>query len=177
MKFQKGLLEEFAKPAPASDVTADNDNEPVRELTSYEDRPPVQIEGEHLFETLDVEVNSTRKYAKVFGGVVLFVVAAGIVIAYFLQPGIGDRVRDPGGYEAAVREHFLTMEKRTATDIVFYKCEGFYSAKVGVETRNDLPNPIFKLDTYSARVSQNGGQWSISAVPVGDGEVFLPCRS
>lgn len=176
MKFQKGLLEDLEKVSTDAVQPALDDHETVSEPDRQKVAAPISVAGEHLFETLDVEVSSTRKYTRVFGVVVLFVVAAGIAIGYLLQPGIGDRVRDPGGYEAAVREHFLTKEKRTATDIIFYKCDGFYGAKVGVETRNDLQNPVFKLDTYSARVSQSGDQFSISAFPVGDGQAFVPCK-
>lgn len=165
MKFQKGLLSEQEKRQRAA-------GEPPQQEAA--ERGPV--DGSHLFETLEEEKSGGRKYFKLFSVVVVFVIIAGIAIGYFTLPGVGDVVRAPAALELTVRDHFLIKEKRTATDIVFYQCEGFYSARVGVETRSDIPNPLFRIDTYAARIASRGEQWEITAVPIAAGEQFASCK-
>lgn len=177
MKFQKGLLSEDEPAKPAG--TAERQAIPGPTLASHKDAarmPNAAADSGHLFETLEEEESGSRKYIKVFGAVVVLVIVAAVLIGYFMLPGVGDKVRVPAGVELAVRDHFLTKEKRTATDIEFYQCDGYFGARVGVETRTDLPNPIFKLDTYSARVAKQGDSWEISATPLASGEKYTPCR-
>jgi hypothetical protein len=185
MKFQKGILSETADPGPpkamASRETVPVAKEklqpsPTQTGSQRGSVPTPSLAEERLFETLEKETGNARKYLKVFGILVLLIIVVGIGVAYLTLPSVGDKVRAPAGLEDAVRDHFLTKEKRTATDIVFYKCDGFFGARVGVETRNDLPNPIFKLDSYSAKAVPNGTQWDITAAPLGTNEEYSPCR-
>ena len=181
MKFQKGLLDDIAPAVPPSSVSATQDVVPVQEEVRPVERKPTAtpipiVEKERLFETLEKETSGARKYLMVFGVVVLLVVAIGGTIAYLTLPGVGDKVRLPAVAEIAVRDHFLTKEKRTATDIIFYQCEGYYDARVGVETRTDIPNPLFRLDTYTARVTPRGDQWEIIAAPITAPEQFAACK-
>lgn len=183
MKFQKGLLsdalppEQPATPAavePPAVVVWEEEAPPIKAQPTT--APPIVVEKERLFETLEKETSNARKYLAVFAVIVIVVIAGGIAIAYLTLPGIGDKVRVPAGVEIAVRDHFLTKEKRTATDIVFYQCEGFYSARVGVETRTDIPNPLFQIATYTARVAARGDQWEITAAPVAPPAEFSACK-
>jgi len=170
MKFQKGLLSDRVPDQPATPAAV----EPPT-VVVWDEAPPVKaqasaatqvfVEKERLFETLEKETSNARKYLTVFGVVVLLVIAIGAAIAYLTLPGVGDRVRVPAEVEIAVRDHFLIKEKRTATDIIFYQCEGYYGARVGVETRTDIPNPLFRIDTYSTRVAAREGQWDTAAAP------------
>jgi len=177
MKFQKGLLADTGtdqpKPAPPPAARI-QPPAPVRQrATSPSTFVP---ESDHLFETVREETGSERNYLKLLAIVVIGVVVIGAAAFYFTLPGVGDTVRAPAGLELAVRDHFLTTQKRTATDIIFYKCDGYFGARVGVETRNDLPNPLFRIDTYSARAIDRGGQWEITAAPIAPPEQFTPCK-
>lgn len=160
MKISKGIL-------------SDEDDKPVE----HADVVPLggEVEKNRLFQTLKEEEPSERNYLKLLGIVAIIVLVAGIAISYLMMPGVGDEIRAPKGLEPAVRDHFLTKEKRTATDITFYQCEGFFWARVGVETRSDIPNPIFKIATYSARATANGDAWNITAQPVTSPETDKPC--
>lgn len=178
MKFQKGLLSdtEPGKPSEPVKQQAANVPPPVAQPESAKLPLPSVVEGGHLFETLEEEKSGSRKYLKLFAIVVLVVIAAGLAIGYFMLPKVGDKVRVPTNVELAVRDHFLTKEKRTATDIEFYQCDGFFGAKVGVETRTDIANPLLKLDTYSARIARRGDAWEITASPIAEGERYTPCQ-
>ena len=177
MKFQKGLLddlvpEEFRKNRPV-DRSLDLEQ---RGRNIYIEQLPDGGSKDHLFETLAEESNRERSYLKVFGVVVLAVIVLAAAVFYLTLPGKGDVVRAPAGLELAVRDHFLTAQKRTATDIIFYQCDGYYDARVGVETRNDLPNPLFQIGTYSARATEGDGRWEITAAPVDPPAAFVACR-
>lgn len=163
MKFHEGALDDAVPPAGP-------------ERTPSPHSPPALPGEGHLFETLEEEKTGTRKYIKLFAVVVLLVVGAGIAGFYLMIPGVGDRIRMPASFELQVRDHFLTVEKRTAADIAFFQCNGYISARVGVETRSDMPNPVFRLNTYSARIIGPEGQLQITATPVPANEQFAPCR-
>lgn len=182
MKFQKGLLNDVVPAAqPAAPAVEKSDAVTVQpEIRPIEPTPtagqlPV-VEKDRLFETLEKETSNARKYLAVFGVVVVIVLAIGGTIAYLWLPSIGDRVRVSAPVEMAVRDHFLVKEKRTATEISFYHCEGFYGARVGVETRTDIPNPIFRIDTYSAKIVERDGGWEITAAPLASPAGFEPCK-
>lgn len=170
MKFQKGILlsdeEKAALRAAASKPTPAN-----RAAVS------VDVEKNRLFETQQEFADSSGRYLKVFGVIAVGILIAGLAIAYVMQPGIGDHVRARDGMEEAVREHMLAVQKRDATDIVFYKCDGFYWARVGVEIRKDIPNPIFRIDKYSARLAQAGEKlWTVTAQPITASQQDIPCN-
>jgi hypothetical protein len=173
MKFQKGLLLSDEEKAALRSASAAKTVE-AKPLTQ-----PVlgEIEKNRLFETQQEFADSSGHYLKVFGAIAVGLLIAGLVIAYAMQPGVGDQVRAREGMEEAVREHLLTVQKRTATDIVFYKCDGFYWARAGVEIRKDLPNPVFRIDKYSARLTQAGETlWNVTAQPIAGAELDTPCK-
>lgn len=177
MKFQKGLLSDKEnEPAPR---TPDVPVEPkARQEKHIQPIPvePIEIEKDRLFETVKETSNSGRRYVIAIGIFSIFVTIAAIGGGYLMRPGVGDRITSPRGLEAALREHFLTKEKRDSTDIAFYQCESFYWARVGVETRNDLPNPIFRIGTYAARATPDGESWAIEAAPITSPEMDFPCK-
>lgn len=138
--------------------------------------PPPKLADDRLFETQQELTGSTRNYLKAFGLIVLVLAAAGAALFYFTLPDIGDQVRASRGAEAAVRDSLLLNQKRTATDIVFYKCNGFYWARVGVETRTDVANPLMRVPYYYARLRENGDSWDVAAAPITAPELDRPCN-
>jgi hypothetical protein len=176
MKFQKGILNDVAPKKPAISVPRP---EPAEIPPPKPEPKPVvlrEVEKNRLFETQEEFEGSSKNYLKIFAVVVGLIVIASVGIFYFTLPNVGDQVRTPPGLEDAVREHFLSKEKRTATDVVAYKCDGFYWLRVGVETRKDMPNPVYKIGTYAARGTEGGsGEWQVTAQPVPSGE-GTPCQ-
>lgn len=131
----------------------------------------------HLFETVEKKTESSRRYLKLFAVVVIVVIVVGLAISYLTLPGVGDKVLAPTGMEMAIRDHFLTTEKRTAADIEIYYCGEFYWSRVGVETRTDMPNPLLRVGTYAARAAPAGeSAWKITAAPITSPEMNEPCR-
>ncbi|MFL6373210.1 MAG: hypothetical protein ACJ73D_00955 [Pyrinomonadaceae bacterium] len=165
MKIQKGVLADppEAKPEPPK---------PER-------RPAptaAVVEKDRLFETLDKGRSGNRNYAKLFLIAVVIVLIAGGVIFYMTLPGVGDKVRAPKGLQQAVRDHLLDKQKRVATDITFYYCGGdSYWAESGVEKRSDIPNPVYKLDTYTVNAKGKDPSWEITSKPVKSPEENKPC--
>ena len=131
MKFQKGLLNDISqppnKPAPAEPPKPAPPPQPATPQ-----KPRVTLQPDRLFETQEEFAGSSRNYLKLFGIVIVLIVVAAGAFFYFTLPGIGDQVRAPAGAELAVRDNLLTVQKRTATDVVFYQCEGYYWARSGV---------------------------------------------
>jgi hypothetical protein len=166
-KFQKGVLTDRVSQKAVEPNAAKSPQEAVR---------PVVLQDDRLFETREEFEGSSRNYLKLLAIVVGVVAIAGAAVFYFTLPGIGDPIHAPAGAEDAVRDNLLTKQKRTATDIVFFKCEGFYWARAGVETRKDIPNPIYKIGTYAAKVTQTGESWDVSAQPVTSPDLDVPCK-
>ena len=182
MKFQKGILSEeqqaeaagikFGEGVRLQPVSAT----PVPERTATP-AVPRTVEKDRLFETQEKVSSGSKHYLVVLGVVAVVVLIAGGVLYFVMQPGIGDEISTPKPAEAAVRDHFLTKEKRSATDMTFYKCDGFLWARVGVETRNDVPNPLMKIGTYKANVTtQPDGSFAITAAPISSPDQDTPCR-
>jgi hypothetical protein len=185
MKFAKGLLDDVIvgdKPqvakAPAPVAALETRSVAPAEPPVETPRPVVIVEKEHLFETQQKVVESSRNYLKIFGIVVILIAVAGTAIFYFTLPGIGDRIRVSREMEDAVRAHFLEKEKRTADDITFYKCDQYTWARTEVETRTDIPgNPLAKVNAYATRITDSGnGTFQITATPITSPEIDTPCR-
>ena len=173
MKFQKGILSDPEPKKPAISVPP-----PEPKATTPKPEPIVlrPVEKDRLFETQEEFKGSSRNYLKVFGVVVGVLLAVAATIFYFTFPAPGDRIRTPAGLEDATREHLLSKEKRTATDVVTYKCDGYYWLRIGVETRQDMPNPVYKVGTYSAKAEEDpSAGWQITAQPIMSGE-GVPCQ-
>lgn len=174
MKFAKGLLTDDA-PKP--------DNKPVKPPLAHPQpeslrtaAEPIVVEKNRLFQTVEENQGSSRKYLGVLGILAVLVSIGGAVAWYLNRPGVGDKIRVSSQIEVTVRDHFLMKEKRTATDISFYQCDGFIWARVGVETRNDIPNPLLRIPTYKARISQDGDAASVTAAPIMSPPDDQPCN-
>ena len=130
-----------------------------------------------LFETQQRKASSSKNYLKLLLIVALIVVVAGAVIYYVTLPGVGSQVLAPKGLEDEIRSYFLDKQKRTAEDVTFYKCENSYWARVGVQTRSDIPgNPVYKVSRYRAKATRrDDGTWDISASPITESEMDVPC--
>ncbi|MBK7393057.1 MAG: hypothetical protein IPI64_07090 [Chloracidobacterium sp.] len=166
MKFQKGILSDNKPVAPAS-----------QPQSTQSPAATAVVEKDRLFQTVKEETGSERNYLKVLGIVVGLVVIVGGIVFYLTLPGVGDQVRGSTQMEMAVRDHFLTKEKRTATDITFYQCDKYFWARVGVEVRTDIKtNPIYALDKYAARIEPSGSAFNIIATPVTSPEIDVPCK-
>jgi hypothetical protein len=136
-----------------------------------------EVEKNRLFETLDNEHTSNRSYAKLLAAAIVVVLIAGGVIFYMTLPKPGDIVRAPKGLEQAVRDHLSEKQKRDANDITFYFCgPGSYRARAGVETRKDIPNPVYKIGSYAVTAKGSDGDWSISSKPVNTADDDRPCN-
>lgn len=171
MKIQKGVLADAAQEKPEP-LSSEPSPAPVPAIAST----PPQVEKDRLFETLAKERSSSRNYAKLFLIAVVVVLISGGVAFYMMLPGVGDAVRAPKGLEQAVRDHLLDKQKRVATDIVFYYCAGdSYWAHAGVETRTDIRNPVYKLDTYAVNAKGQDPNWDITSKPVNSPEDDKPC--
>lgn len=162
MKFQKGLLDEI------------ND----AKVETPPATTPVEVEKNRLFQTVKEETGSERSYLKLLGIVAVFVLIGGGLLLYFMQPGVGDRIKAPTETEMALRDHFQLKEKRTATDIVFYQCDKYLWAHVDVEKRTDIKtNPVYAIDKYTARIEPAGeSKFNITATPITDPSLDVPCK-
>ncbi len=169
MKFQKGLLDELSE-SPKQPAPRPVEKPPVQRTA------PIVVEKDRLFQTVEETKKSSGSYLKVLAAVCVLVAVGGAILWYVNRPGVGDKVRVSAQMELAVRDHFLFSEKRTATDIAFYQCEGSHWARVGVETRTDMPNPLMRVGTFAAKITPSGDTWSIIASPITSPELDVPCK-
>ncbi len=162
MKFQHGIF--------------DDDTKTER---SPEERSLIggDVEKNRLFETLKEETKSERSYLRLLALVVVPILIVGGAIFYFTLPGYGDRVRPPTAMEMAIRDQMLTKHQRTSTDIDIYYCKDFYWARIGVESRTDVPgNPLAAVTAYTARITSLGQEkWQIDAIPITEPGPVKPC--
>lgn len=148
-----------------SETTVTDDVRYKMGLFDEETDPITQPDDKNrLFETQQEITGFNRHYLKLLLIVAVFVIVAGSIIYYITLPGLGDQVLGPKGLEENVRSYFLDAQKRTATDITFFYCGGYYSAKVDVEARYDIPgNPQASIPTFWAKAEpRDGGAWEIS---------------
>jgi hypothetical protein len=131
-----------------------------------------------LFETHQKSGKSIRNYEKFFIPIVVLVIAAIAAVVYFSLPGVGDQVRPAQDLYDAVYDHMLTSEKRTATDMTFYYCDSFYTAKVTVEPKSTAPTKPEDVATQFKIVARKGddGTWQISDTAVRPKEEITPCQ-
>ncbi|MBK9216364.1 MAG: hypothetical protein IPM59_12380 [Chloracidobacterium sp.] len=163
MKFQHGIFDDEKKVEPPQ-----------------EERPSIggQVEKNRLFETLKKETKSERSYARLLALVAVPILIVGGAIFYFTLPGYGDRVRPPTAMEMAIRDQMLTKHQRTSTDIDVYYCKDFYWARIGVESRTDVPgNPLAAVTTYTARITSLGQEkWQVETTPLTEPGTARPCE-
>jgi hypothetical protein len=176
MKFAKGILTEPEETRPEAAPAAAAPGART-ERPAEAPRTTTGVEKDRLFQTVNESERSGKKYLILLFAVCCIVAVVASAAWYAMRPGIGDRVTPPRGLELAIRDHFLQKEKRVATDIAFHLCDGYYWARVGVETRTDLPNPLMRVDTYAASARESDGSWSITARPGQSPEVLVPCST
>lgn len=143
------------------------------------DPPPIDPNDKsRLFQTVSRSPSSSRNYVKTFLPIVGLVVIAGIVFFYWTIPGIGDTFRPQPELDLGVRYHLLEKRGRVATDITFYKCDGFTWALADVEKRPDIPDPVLKLGTYVVKaVPFEANSWDFTSRPLEAGEKPAPCSN
>ncbi len=148
------------------------------DLSPDEPAATADVEKDHLFQTVKETSGSSRNYLKLLLIVAVFVAVAGAAIYYLTLPGPGDKILGPKGLEDQVRSHFKEKEKRNATDITFFQCEGFIWARVNVEKRPDIQtDPIYRIDRYRAKAVQLAdNKWDISATPITADNMDIPCN-
>lgn len=173
MKFAKGLLtdDEQKKALEEREVAVASPRAAVDARVSG----PVVVDKNRLFQTVEESKGSSRKYIGVLGVVAVLVAVGGAVVWYLNRPGVGSNIRVSAETELALRDHFLIKEKRTATDISFFQCDGFIWARVGVETRTDMPNPLLRIPIYKARLMPSGDATVITAAPITSPAEDQPC--
>lgn len=131
-----------------------------------------------LFQTVSRERSSLVGYLKIFLPIAGLVVLAGIAFYFFTIPGVGDSIRPQTELDLAVRYHLLETRGRIATDITYYKCDGFTWAKADVEKRPDIPNPVLQLGSYVVRAVPSGtNSWEFTSKPLQSGEKPAPCSA
>lgn len=134
-----------------------------------------------LFETQEKKKNvrSVRDYAKFFLPIALVVIVGIAAVVYFLSPGIGDTVRPSNELYNAVYDHMLTNEKRTANEVIFYKCDGYYWVKVLAEPRAYPPSNLEDaVNQYRLSVRENAdGSRQIATLPLPAKEDDVPCKA
>ena len=132
-----------------------------------------------LFETQEKSVKSVHAYAKILLPIALLVIVGLAAVMYFFSPGIGDPVRPPQELSDAVYDYMLTHEKRTASEMTFYKCDGYYSVKIVAEPRSYPPsNLLDAVNQYRLTVREDeGGSRRIATLPLPTNEDDAPCKA
>lgn len=130
-----------------------------------------------LFETQARESRGVRDHLKRFLPVIVvaIIVVGGVI--YLMQPGIGDAVAVPTQIKDAVYDYMLTKEKRTATEMTFYKCDGYYWVKILAQPRAYPPSVLDDpVNQYRLEVrSSNGTTADIRTLPSPANASNKPC--
>jgi len=131
-----------------------------------------------LFETQQKTSKSVHDYVKHFLPFALIVIVGLGVLYYFLQPGVGDEVRASDEMYTSVYDHMLTKEKRTASEMTFYKCDGYYWVKVLAQPR--VYPPSLRLDPVNqyrlTAKEQPDGKYQITTLPSQSQQDDVPCK-
>jgi hypothetical protein len=131
-----------------------------------------------LFETERNRSGSVNSYARKFLPVTLIVIAAIAAAVYFLMPGTGDEIQGSHEMRRSVYDYMLTKEKRTANEITFYKCEGYYWAKVLAEPKPYPPSLVLDdVNQYRLKVVQTGKEtYRLETLPLPAKGDDIPCK-
>ena len=95
------------------------------EVVTFDEKDKVR-----LFETERNRSSSVSGYARKFLPVALIVIVAIAAAVYFLMPGTGDEIQGSHEMRRAVIDHLKPKDKRDATEITFYKCDGYFWEQV-----------------------------------------------
>ncbi len=149
-------------------------------MSLFEEENNIDFDEENkirLFETQKRSERSFWDYAKKFLPVVLVVIVGIAAVLYFIQPGIGDRVKAPLELEYAVYDYMLAKEKRSVSEIAFYKCDGYYWVKLLAEPRSYPPsNLLDAVNQYRLTARQTeASKWQITTLPLPSADNDVPC--
>jgi hypothetical protein len=119
-----------------------------------------------LFETQQRESRSGIEYLKKFLPVIALamIILGGMI--WLMQPGIGDAVAVSTDLKQFVYNYMLEDEKRTTSEMTFYKCSGYYWVKVLAEPRSSLSSRDDASNQYRLEVrSPDGKTAEIKTLP------------
>lgn len=132
-----------------------------------------------LFETHQKSKKSFRDYARFLPILILVIIAIAAAL-YFSLPSVGDQVKAPKELEDQVYDYMLTKEKRTASEMTFYKCDGYSWVKVMAEPRSYPPsNLLDAVNQYRLMAEKHPVDGSYKITTVDRMEVKgddMPCR-
>jgi len=136
-----------------------------------------QSEKVRLFETQKRRDTSGKNYAKLLIPIALLVLAAIAAAVWLTRPNIGDEVKPPGTLRQQVYSYMLDKEKRTATEMTFYKCDGFLWVKAVAEPRSYPPsNLLDDVNQFRLSARQNGEDiWQIETLALPAKPDDVPC--
>lgn len=130
-----------------------------------------------LFETERNRSGSASGYARKFLPVALIVIVAIAASVYLLMPGVGDEIQGTHEMRRAVIDHMQSKEKRTATEITFYKCDGYFWAKVLAEPKPyPESNLLDDVNQFRLKVTPNGKEtYQLETLPLPAKADDIPC--
>lgn len=131
-----------------------------------------------LFETERNRSSSASGYARKFLPVALIVIVAIAASVYLLMPGVGDEIQGTHEMRRAVIDHLKSKEKRDATEITFYKCDGYFWAKVLAEPK-PYPTSLLEDDVnqFRIKVTQTGkDSYQSETLPLPAKADDVPCK-
>ena len=131
-----------------------------------------------LFETERNRGSSVSGYARKFLPVALIVIVAIAAAVYFLMPGTGDEIQGSHEMRRAVVDHLKSKEKRDATEITFYKCDGYFWAKVLAEPKPyPESNLLDDVNQFRIKVTQTGKDtYRSETLPLPAKADDIPCK-
>lgn len=144
-----------------------------REMDIFDEKDKVR-----LFETQEKNVRSIHDYAKMFLPIAVVVIVVLAAVMYLMSPSIGDAVRPSRELNDVVYDYMLTTEKRTANEMTFYKCDGYYWVKILTEPRAYPPSNLEdEVNQYRLTVRENAdGSRQIVTLPLPAKADDVPCK-
>ena len=130
-----------------------------------------------LFETERNLSSSVSGYARKFLPVAMIVIVAIAAAVYFLMPGTGDEIQGSHEMRRAVIDHLKSKEKRDATEITFYKCDGYFWAKALAEPKPYPPSLLLDdVNQFRIKVTPTGKEtYQSETLPLPSKADDVPC--
>jgi hypothetical protein len=130
-----------------------------------------------LFETQQRSSKSVHEYVIKFLPVGLIAIVIIGAIIWLMQPGIGDPVAVPSELKQSVYDYMSGTEKRSITEIGFYKCSGYYWVKILAEPRAYPPSNLEDaVNQYRLEVRSSDGKTAeIKTLPAPANASNKPC--
>ena len=149
----------------------DTQDEPATDDIAFDEDSKVR-----LFETHQKTSRSFHDYAKKFLPVTVAAIALLVVFGFLMTPRAGDEVRASDDLYNAVYEHMLSKEKRSISEVKFYKCDGFYWVKILAEPKPFPPsNPEDKVNQYRLSAQEAGSGWEVNTLSLQQPGSDTPC--